>query len=117
MDRRSFLTASKPSDKKRIFTVARTEAGLATFPPNFNTSDQVHLLKRTLFGVKWADINAFNNKTLSECVNTLLTAAPTPLPPVNNYNDANYTDPNIAAGQTWVNAAYGDGTGAQLYAA
>lgn len=111
MDRRSFLTASKSSDKKRIFTVARTEAGLATFPPNFNTSDQVHLLKRTLFGVKWADINAFNNKTLSECVNTLLTSASTPLPPVNNYNDANYTDTNVAAGQTWINAAYGDGTG------
>lgn len=110
MDRRSFLTASKSTDKRSTYITGRTQAGLEAFPPNFNTSDQVHLLKRTLFGVKWADINAFGNKTLSECVNILLTAAPTPLPPVNNYNDANYTDANVAAGQTWVNAAYGDGT-------
>lgn len=63
-----------------------------------------------MFGVKQADINAFSNKTLSECVNTLLTPGPVPLPPVNNYNDVNYTDANVASGQTWVNAAYGDGT-------
>ncbi len=110
MDRRSFLTPSKLSDKKSIYATARTRTGLETFPPSFSTSDQVHLLKRTLFGVKQADINAFANKTLTECVNTLLTPSATPLPPVNNYNDANYTDANVAPGQTWVNAPYGDGT-------
>lgn len=110
MDRRSFLTASKSTDKRSTDITARTQAGLEAFPPNFNTSDQVHLLKRTLFGVKWTDINAFGNKTLSECVSTLLTPGSVPLPPVNNYNDANYTDANVAAGQTWVNAVYGDGT-------
>lgn len=110
MDRRSFITASKSPDKKSIYATARTQSGLETFPPSFNTSDQVHLLKRTLFGVKQADITAFSNKTLSECVNTLLTLAPTPLPPVNNYNDANYTDANVAVGKTWVNAPYTDGT-------
>ena len=43
-------------------------------------------------------------------MNTWLTAAPVPLPPVNNYNDANYTDANVVLGKTWVNAPYGDGT-------
>lgn len=111
MDRRSFLTSAKTTDKRNIYTTGRTQSGLEAFPPNFNISDQVHLLKRTLFGTKWVDINSFSNKTLSECVNTLLTATPPLLPPVNNYNDSNYTDPNVAAGQTWVNAAYGDGNG------
>ncbi len=110
MDRRSFLTASKSSTLKSSFNTVRTNAGLETSPPSFSTSDQVHLLKRTMFGVKWADINAFSNKTLSETVNTLLTPGPVPLPPINNYNDANYTDATVSPGQTWVNAPYGDGT-------
>jgi uncharacterized protein (DUF1800 family) len=40
----------------------------------------------------------------------LNTSSTAPNPPVNNYNNANYTDPEVAAGSTWVGAGFTDGT-------
>jgi uncharacterized protein (DUF1800 family) len=88
----------------------RTLSGTSTYAGTFGTTQLVHLLKRTLFGVKQADIQAFTGKTLNAVVDTLLTAGAAPNPPVNNYNDSSYTDANVPAGQTWVNAPYTDGT-------
>ncbi|MDB4925453.1 DUF1800 domain-containing protein [Mucilaginibacter sp.] len=90
-------------------TTFRTLSGTATYAGIFGNSELVHLLKRSLFGVKQADLLAFQGKSLITVVDTLLTPAATPAPPVNNYNDSNYTDANVAAGQTWVNAPYTDG--------
>lgn len=70
----------------------------------WTTKEVVHLLKRTMFGASKADVDHFLGMNVSTAVDELLTSAPTPTPPLNNYNDNNYTDPNVPAGQTWVNA-------------
>ncbi len=103
MDRRSFITSSKlvSGNSSEPF---RTSTGLSSYSPPFNSSDLNHLLKRVLFGVKQTDIAVLKGKSLSDSLDYLLSAGPDPAPPVNNYNDANYTDPAVAAGQTWVRA-------------
>ena len=84
----------------------RTLAGLQQFAAAWDESTLRHLLRRTLFGFKQEDINAWKGKTMAEVVQLLLSPSPAPLPPVNNYNDTSFSDPTVPAGQTWVNAPY-----------
>ena len=84
----------------------RTLAGLQQFAASWDESTLRHLLRRTLFGFKQEDINAWKGKSMAEVVQLLLSPSPAPLPPVNNYNDASFSDPTVPAGQTWVNAPY-----------
>lgn len=76
----------------------------------FGKQELIHLLKRSLFGVKRLDINIYSGKTLNDVLNSLLGNEMAIMPPVNNYNDATLSDPTVADGQTWVNAPYGNGT-------
>jgi uncharacterized protein (DUF1800 family) len=85
-------------------------SGLNPYTGTFSQAQLMHLLRRTMFGVTLADLNYFNGMTLAQVVAELVTPAPTPAPPVNAYNNVNFTDPDVPAGQTWVNAAYGSGT-------
>jgi uncharacterized protein (DUF1800 family) len=75
------------------------------------TQDQAKLLcRRTLFGARKQDINQFSQKSLKKSVRMLLDVDRTmPPPPLNNYNDDKYTDPEIPAGATWVNSMTYDG--------
>jgi uncharacterized protein (DUF1800 family) len=97
-----------------MMAVFRTLSGTTTYTGTFGTPELVHLLKRTLFGVKQADLQALANKPLGTVVDILLTPGAVPSPPVNNYNTTTYTDANVPLGQTWVNAAYTDGTADSL---
>ena len=83
---------------------------LAKFTANFNRSELTHLLKRTMFGAHLKDIKDLSGKSLTEVLNILLQDNALPSPPINAYNDATYTDAAVPVNQTWVNAAYGDGT-------
>lgn len=105
MDRRKFITSLKP-ETKAFPVICRTFSGLRKSPPQLQNAEIHHLLKRTLFGIKQKDLALINGKSLTEALDLLLSPSPAPLPPVNNYNDANFTDPNVPAGQTWVKAAY-----------
>ena len=71
-----------------------------------------HLLRKTMFGVKDADIQTLLGMGMSAAVDRLLNNIPTPpAPPLNNYDSSTYTDPTgVALGATWVSAAYGDGS-------
>ncbi len=80
------------------------------FTGTFGKTELVHLLKRSMFGVKQNDIAVFQGKSLSQVVDALLTNEAPPLSPVNNYNDSAYTDALVPAGQPWATAGYGDGT-------
>lgn len=84
----------------------RTLAGMQQFDAAWDESTLRHLLRRTLFGFKQEDINAFKGRSMAEVVQLLVSPSPAPLPPVNNYNDSNFSDPTVPAGQTWVNAPY-----------
>ena len=62
----------------------------------------MHLLRRSLFGVTQEDYVYFSKLSLSQCLDVLLSQPRQPAPPVNAYNDASYTDPDVRFGETWV---------------
>ena len=121
MDRRDFLTAGKT--KKRTQTIskpaqivspARTLSGINPYTGPWGTNEVIHLLKRTMFGAKKADVDYFASRTMNQVVDELLNpTAPNPLPPVKEYTTSTQPgtpDANIAQGTTWVNDINNDGT-------
>jgi uncharacterized protein (DUF1800 family) len=107
MDRRDFLTSFQAKAPEQDFSqIDRTRSGLAPYTGSWGTGEVTHLLKRTLFGATVADVNYFKTKTLAQTIDELVNATvPEPLPPVNNYNGTT-ADPDVPAGETWVNAAH-----------
>lgn len=103
-------------EKKRVRPVV---AGLAPYTETFGREQVVHLLKRTMFGAKRADVDFFTGRTLTQTLDVLFTAAPTPPnPPLRYYaddarctaGDNTYCEiapttvaTSIKIGQTWVN--------------
>jgi uncharacterized protein (DUF1800 family) len=117
MDRREFLTARKKSAKTPVLnktSAARTTSGANEYTGPWGRNEVVHLLKRTMFGAKPADVNYFMGKTMSETVDELLNpSAPIPNPPVKEYDGvtgATTPDNDVAAGATWINSISTDGT-------
>jgi uncharacterized protein (DUF1800 family) len=79
--------------------------GLDEYSGEWTTTEVVHLLKRTLFGVTVDDLNYFLTLSMSDAVDQLLspTAAPSTVP-LNSYSSNGYTDPTgVAAWDTWIN--------------
>lgn len=105
MNRRSFL-GFKEDAGQPTYPEFRTTSGIDYYAPPFGLTEKIHLLKRVLFGVKQKDIDLIKDKNLDESLNLLLNTSPEPLPPLNNYNDTNFTDSAVPAGQTWVKAPY-----------
>lgn len=117
MDRREFLTArrQKPADKEINFTgTFRTTSGINPYAGAWTEQEVIHLLKRTMFGAKKADVDYFKTRTMDQAVDELLTpTAPAPAPPVKEYatsTSATTPDTGIAQGTTWVNDNNSDGT-------
>ncbi len=112
MDRRDFLTTrkKKPSAGTLPTREFRTQSGLNPYPGPWTKNEVQHLLKRTMFGSRQADINYFLGRTMSQAVDELITpAAPLPAPPVNDYSPGT-PDSTVPAGTTWVNSPTNDGT-------
>ncbi|MGQ0738676.1 MAG: DUF1800 domain-containing protein [Bacteroidota bacterium] len=118
MDRRDFLTARR---KKRTVNqeaapaqTFRTNSGISPYTGPWTEQEIVHLLKRTMFGAKKADVDYFRTLTMSQSVDELLNpTAPAPAPPVKEYATSTQPgtpDGNIAQGTTWVNDINNDGT-------
>lgn len=76
----------------------------------FGKAQQKHLLNRLLFGATPDDMTFFAGKSLVQSLNILLTPSAIPAPPVNYYQSIGADPQGIALGETWVTAAYGDGT-------
>lgn len=116
MDRREFLTAGKkpkPALSPRVSSGARTSSGIAPYNGPWTKNEVVHLLKRTMFGAKPADVFYFMGKTMSEAVDELLNpTAPLPTPPLKDYDGTGATTPDndVTAGTTWINSVNNDGT-------
>ena len=112
MDRREFFRKAGKAEtvQARKATGARTNSGLNLYAGPWTKNEVQHLLKRTMFGSKLADINYFAGLTMSQAVDALLSpSAPMPSPPVNDYSPGT-ADPNVPAGSTWVNDFSTDGT-------
>lgn len=66
-----------------------------------------HLLRRTGFGLKKSDMDILLAMDADSAVDAVLTVpASLPAPPVNNYNNPDFNDPNVPLGQTWVNEPF-----------
>ncbi len=88
-----------------------SKLGLTPYMGNWSLLHTRHLLQRTLYGAKKAEINYFNNLGVSAAVNELLTIPTTlPLPPLNDYTSATLIDSGAPLGTTWVNSVNTDGT-------
>jgi uncharacterized protein (DUF1800 family) len=88
-------------------------AGLAPYRGEWEDTQLLHLLRRSLFGATLSDLKKMSGKNLDQCLDILLTQSPTPEPPVNVYNDEKYADPDVPYGKTWVYADFGDSEGPQ----
>ena len=119
MDRRDFLTARKhkkePVQDTEPVHSFRTNSGINTYTGSWTDQEIVHLLKRTMFGAKKADVDYFRTKTMSQAVDELINpTAPNPAPPVKEYVTSTtpgvVPDGNIVQGTTWINDINSDGT-------
>lgn len=118
MDRREFLAGRKRAlalEPKQPVGIRQIYSGLNPYSGAWTSSEVIHLLKRTMFGAKTADINHFKTLTMSQAVDQLLNVSATPpAPPLKTYDNTGIpaADPDIAvtAGATWVNTWSGDGT-------
>lgn len=93
--------------------LAKTAGTLTAYSGPWTQAEAIHLLRRTTFGVKDADVQTLLGMSPGAAVDYLFSNAPAspPNPPVNNYYNGGYTDPTgVNPGETWVNATYGDGT-------
>jgi uncharacterized protein (DUF1800 family) len=104
MDRRDFLTLKrKRTEQSVVSSGRRTYTGIAPYNGPWTRNEVQHLLKRTLFGSRRADLDYFATRTLDQAVDELLApVAPLPTPPVNDY-EMDMPDPNVPAGSTWIN--------------
>ena len=86
-------------------TIAQLQSGLTPYSGAWSDAQVLHLLRRTMFGASLSDVTYFKTRTMQQAVAELLTVdGIAPAGPVNNYNNATNTDPNIAAGAVWANS-------------
>jgi hypothetical protein len=126
MDRKQFFESLKPSfltsseeEKPGLGSISaantqfksagsgltrRTNTGIKAYAGTFGDAELLHLMRRSMFGVKYGEFKKLRGKTLQQAVDAILTVpASLPNPPINNYGNL-VTDPNVAYGSTWVNA-------------
>lgn len=81
--------------------------GLNPYNGPWGYAQAAHLLRRTGFGLKKSEIDTLLTMNMDSAVDQLLTVpANLPDPPLNNYNNPDFTDPVVPSGQTWVTANY-----------
>lgn len=77
---------------------------LAPYTGSWGRTQAIHLLRRATFGPRKADVDYMAGLTMTQAVNEITNTSYTiPAPPLNDYH-AQANDPNVPAGQTWVNA-------------
>ncbi|MFI5187775.1 MAG: DUF1800 family protein, partial [Chitinophagales bacterium] len=111
MDRKDFFRTirNKTAFEKSRFANKFFFSGLNPYTGNWTMNEALHLLKRTMFGAKKADIDHFLTMSMGEAVDELLNNISIPSPPVRDYgliegdDQMLYDDLGVAIGQTWVN--------------
>jgi uncharacterized protein (DUF1800 family) len=114
MDRRDFLTANRRKKPASPSASRNLTSGINPYTGPWTENEVIHLLKRTMFGAKKADVDYFKTRTVSQSVDELLNpTAPQPGPPIKEYATSTQPgtpDSNIAQGTTWVNDINNDGS-------
>ncbi|WP_255156930.1 DUF1800 family protein [Ferruginibacter sp. HRS2-29] len=106
MDRKKFLMAAL--GRNVATTQSAGFSGLQPYTGDWTVNEVTHLLKRTMFGAKKADIDHFLSMTVNDAVEELINTVSTPSPPLRDYGlieveDTMYDDVGVPLGQTWVN--------------
>ncbi|MFY0652350.1 MAG: DUF1800 domain-containing protein [Cyclobacteriaceae bacterium] len=104
------LSKSENSTDSVVKRARAVNSGIAPFSGEWNKSTAIHLLRRTLFGVKKSELDYFTGLSIEDAVSELLTKAPDPAVPVNDYNNSSegVEDPHVAFGETFIEAPYGE---------
>lgn len=122
MQRREFLSdlisdkepvKALPAEKFQNKTVPDNldlgTASIATYAGTWGEPQVKHLLRRALFGFNKSDVDFFKAMSMNDAVDYIMNVPGTqPDPPVNGYNTMDLVDPDIAAGQTWINGPDND---------
>jgi uncharacterized protein (DUF1800 family) len=98
--------AGAPDQEETAERVGNITSGLAAYTGPWTEKHVIHLLKRTGFGNKKADVAAFSSMTMSAAVNAITTVNATPVHPSStplNYNQVAVIDPVIPLGGNWTN--------------
>lgn len=113
MDRRYFFkkTAEKflSPEKSEKIAFNNVTTGLTPYSGNWTISEISHLLKRTMFGAKKADIDYFLALTPDQAVDELIGNITTSDPPLRDYGliadefGVLHDDLGVPQGETWVN--------------
>lgn len=109
MDRREFFKRARKNMEAERKNRGKMFLGLVPYSGNWTVNEVSHLLKRTMFGAKKADIDYFLTLSPGAAVDELLNNIVTPSPPVRDYGlipdefGVLYDDLGVAQGQTWVN--------------
>jgi uncharacterized protein (DUF1800 family) len=76
--------------------------GLNPYTGPWGYAQAAHLLRRTGFGLKYDEVNSFMAMNMNSAVDKILDVPGTlPAPPVNNYNNPMFTDPQVPTGGSW----------------
>ncbi len=116
MDRKSFLrAASSPKKEENLAIIAPPpNGGLGEYKGAWTENEVIHLLKRTMFGAKKADIDYFKTRTFLQSVDEILNpTVALPDPPVKEYitpTNTTNSDANIVQGAPWILDPNTDGT-------
>ncbi|MFK8162301.1 MAG: DUF1800 family protein [Lewinella sp.] len=92
-----------------LATTAASKAavsGLVPYAGPWGREQAAHLLRRTLFGPKKAEISESVNLGLGGTLDQLLSTPRQPSPPLNHFFSG---DSNVPVGQSWINAPHGSG--------
>lgn len=82
-------------------------AGLEPYTGDWGVPQISHLLRRTTFGAKYADVSYFKNMTMEQTVAEILTPFTGNIDePVNDYNTSDKEDPIVAFGKSFIGAEY-----------
>jgi hypothetical protein len=106
MDRREFFYRAR---KNKTAAVRRISSGLNPYSGAWTINEVTHLLKRTMFGAKKADIDYFLGLSPSAAVDELLNNIPVVGTPLRDYGliedeyGVFHDDLGVPQGQTWVN--------------
>lgn len=103
----NMVPSSKADETLKDFpeTEFTLSGGLTPYTGPWTKAHAAHLLRRATFGIKKEHLDqytAFANA--ADAVDAILSPPPLPDPPVNNYNNPEFTDPFIASGETWTDA-------------
>lgn len=104
-NRRVFLSSLLDAGRTQNYS-RQLLSGLNPYYGPWSRTEAIHLLRRTMCGFKSEDIDTILVMGMEESLDLLLTIDPLPSPPLNNYNNLNFTDPDVPAGETWVNAPF-----------